>query len=1180
MFALKLLTFLTLLLNASLEDIYYVKPDNLSASCNSLPCLTLNKYAAEQSQYFITGSTFLFLDGVHSTCTTILLRNVSSIILKGRSADSALCKINVAIHCENVTDLTFQGMTLAFTCGQKDSSALNVTNGSKVLFFDVNFQNDKDQECLMRAVYLNHSNATIENCNFTGNTAYDGGAMFITDDSYITLNGNLFIGNSAEHIGGAIFAYQSKLFNKNNTFSNNSAAEAGGIYFEQCKCTEFSANFISNSASHTGGAVVINLSKVTYYDVAVTGNSGTAIFIYRSIVSFIGNTTMNKNNGSVGGAITAEASLVSFAGNTLFEENYAIIEGGAVAGLVRVHFIFSGVTIFVNNNATTEGGGAILGTVHTELLLNGSILFKNNNCTSCYGGAISLTGRSRITICDNITFESNWGEMGGAMYLRDSNVIMKQHSSIITLYNSAKFYGGAIFHMDNINYYQCNFTSIKYQKGAVLFSLPDCFLELENFKFNSSNESTLYEIHSYNDSAGIDGQFIYGGLMDKCHVIDTQEKTVQYDLLYNIIMDHHILHIEPNGTKGTNAISSEAFTLCFCDNDLEYDCLGSRNLSTIRGSRFNVSLLALSQGNIITAPVLTAKVRKTARLGLNQNTRNLTAKCTNLSYNMYSTEEKETLHLYPNESCQNWGLAVAILEVIFLPCPDGFIKSLDHCICEERLQKYNAECTVYDKENYITRKNSPNFWVDAVYLSNDSYQGLILYRSCPIDYCKTVDVNITLRQPDVQCDFNHSGKLCGACATNHSLMLGNSRCQKCSNEYILLLVAFAAAGIILVTFLSILRLTVATGMINSIILYANIVQANKTTFFLKPDINVLTVFIAWMNLDLGIPTCFYHGMDAYAHTWLQFLFPIYIWILLSLIIITSRYSTVMTKLIGSNPIAVLATLLLMSYTKILKSLIQIFSSVELEYPDNEKVTVWLKDANIPYLKSKHLILAVVSSIFVAFFFLPYTILLLVGYKLYYFSENRCVHWIMIRMKPPLDSYYAPYEKHTHYWTGFLLLVRCALYIIFSFDSIGGTDYSLLAIVTIFTAVIVIAWLSVKIYKSFYVNAIEALVYLNLIILSAATSNQVNSLGLVYSLVGMVFTIMLGIIYYHFHLFYIAKSTVWLKFASKLTYFLDIRKRSRNMTDAERAPLIPSSDARHVTKSVLNLRESLMEEPCT
>ena len=60
--------------------------------------------------------------------------------------------------------------------------------------------------------------------------------------------------------------------------------------------------------------------------------------------------------------------------------------------------------------------------------------------------------------------------------------------------------------------------------------------------------------------------------------------------------------------------------------------------------------------------------------------------------------------------------------------------------------------------------------------------------------------------------------------------------------YPVLLVPFAAAGVALVAFLSILRLTVATGMINSLILYANIVQVNRKLFFPPGTVNVLTIF--------------------------------------------------------------------------------------------------------------------------------------------------------------------------------------------------------------------------------------------------------------------------------------------------------------------------------------------------
>lgn len=100
-------------------------------------------------------------------------------------------------------------------------------------------------------------------------------------------------------------------------------------------------------------------------------------------------------------------------------------------------------------------------------------------------------------------------------------------------------------------------------------------------------------------------------------------------------------------------------------------------------------------------------------------------------------------------------------------------------------------------------------------------------------------------------------------------MLGSSRCEECSDTYLTLLLPFTAAGIALVLFLSVLRLTVATAMINSVILYANIVQANKELFFTNTRRNILTVFIAWVNLDLGLETCFHDGMKAYEQTWLQ-----------------------------------------------------------------------------------------------------------------------------------------------------------------------------------------------------------------------------------------------------------------------------------------------------------------------
>ena len=792
------------------------------------------------------------------------------------------------------------------------------------------------------------------------------------------------------------------------------------------------------------------------------------------------------------------------------------------------------------------------------------MLFRSNHATG-NGGGVSASD-SKIILGGKIKFASNWAKNGGAMHFENgATLILKQNTTLTTSYNNASHYGGAIYHSDAITPSQCEFAM---SVGGQLDSLPSCFLHLELLQHNIS--SITSQIFSNSDLAGTDGSFLYGGLLDKCHVIKIAENSTDIysatDLLYPILKKH--ITIKPDNTTVAESITSEPYELWFCKSSLEYNCSEVMSKKVYRGMKFNVSLMALAQGGTISRTSVRAKLNKTARLKLNQRVQTIPQNCTTISFNLYSSMPQEKIILYPDSgSCRDIGAARAVIDVKLLSCPNAFILSDDgYCICEERLCDY-AECKIVGDKFYITRKLKSKFWMNAVF-SNGTYQGLILYPICPTGYCKSEIVNISLAQLDVQCDHNRSGVLCGACATNYSLMLGSSRCQTCSNTYLALVLTFAVAGIALVAFLSALRLTVATGMINSIILYANILQANRNLLFpTSSNTSILTVFIAWMNLDLGFHTCFYNGMDTYAQTWLQFAFPIYVWFLISFIIISSRYSMTVTKLIGSNPIDVLATLLLMSYTKILKIIIEVYSFVKLDYPNNQTVAVWLKDANVPYLKSWHLALTVVTTLVLIFLFLPYTFLLLLGYKLYRFTGRRHTRWL-IRIKPLLDSYYAPYRQHTRYWTGFLLLTRCALYIIFL---LGDETKNLFAINTAFTAMIIIAWLSSKIYKNLFVNVIEAVVYF---ILSAAISNDICSPTLVISLVGIVFALMIGIIIYHFHLYYASKSRVWMNLLKKLAIF---KKAEGNHKVTEATPLLVPTNFPPVARFDDALREPLLSE---
>ena len=70
-----------------------------------------------------------------------------------------------------------------------------------------------------------------------------------------------------------------------------------------------------------------------------------------------------------------------------------------------------------------------------------------------------------------------------------------------------------------------------------------------------------------------------------------------------------------------------------------------------------------------------------------------------------------------------------------------------------------------------------------------------------------------------------------------------------------LLIFFAGAGFLLVFFISVLNLTVTSGMINGLIFYANIVWMYQSVLFpnqIPRELIFFKTFIAWLNLDLGL----------------------------------------------------------------------------------------------------------------------------------------------------------------------------------------------------------------------------------------------------------------------------------------------------------------------------------------
>ena len=361
---------------------------------------------------------------------------------------------------------------------------------------------------------------------------------------------------------------------------------------------------------------------------------------------------------------------------------------------------------------------------------------------------------------------------------------------------------------------------------------------------------------------------------------------------------------------------------------------------------------------------------------------------------------------------------------------------------------------------------------------------------CPYNYCKRArtEVNLTTQESeseyinhsatDIQCKLHHSGVLCGGCQPGLSLALGTNRCLRCSNVYIPLLLPFAMAGLLLVFFIKLLNLTISQGTMNELIFYVNVVSANKHLYYSQTNVNPATLFIAWLNLDIGIETCFFNGLTAYSKTWLQFVFPLYIWAIAGLIIIIAKYSGRVAKVMGNNGVPVLATLFLLSYAKLFNNIITAMSYTTLYTTQGQKL-VWSADGNLDYLGPKHIPLFCVAVAALVFLWFPYTLLLLLGQWLHRLNY-RIITRMLLNLKPFLDAHFAAFKDKHRYWFGLLLLVRAAYLLISAIipDSTTG-------IVEFSTAIlsILLTFWGQKVYRSSAVGTFGTAFLLNLSIMN-------------------------------------------------------------------------------------------------
>ncbi len=273
--------------------------------------------------------------------------------------------------------------------------------------------------------------------------------------------------------------------------------------------------------------------------------------------------------------------------------------------------------------------------------------------------------------------------------------------------------------------------------------------------------------------------------------------------------------------------------------------------------------------------------------------------------------------------------------------------------------------------------------------------------------------------------------------------------------------------------------------------------------------------LSLLNLDLGIETCFYNGMDSYGKVMLQLVFPAYVFFLIVCIMVLCEHSQRITRLFGKrNPEATLYTFFLLSYSKLTRTISTALQFTTLNYPDGSQEIVWLYDANVRYFALNHIprflaafIITILGAIYISLF--------LFGQLFNRCSEYRLMKWTSHKYYIHfMKAHHAPLSDKHRYWVGLLLLARLIHYLTSTFAnkfivvlSVLITILSILVHKTIFNS-----------YSKKSLNLLEILFIVNLSVLAGVTlyvqvSGDQQALAIVS--MSISFIAFLGIVLYQF-----------------------------------------------------------------
>ena len=1078
------LTLISLLLKID-TTVYYVTTDDHNGGDRNT--YSLQHYLMNTTKYFISHNQLYFLSGQHFLQSDFTLQNVKNFTISGNNSIITCKNLSIGIVFTNVTNITLKDIKIV-QCGKDHKVILNVSDDE---YEDIH-------PMWNSAIYINHCSIAFSNISISVKTGVNGilavNVYMITNKvSSTMINVRIYTDchNSTLQTNGILFYYfnYTKPFKHDilishfvyitNGLCHSSSALKHIMIQENCKV------YIRLSDSHF---TYLQNSSVLHYFGKSCGKFNTIIRFYKCSISYnerapnvnlfhIIVSSQGDLFGSVKGRnhcnkqtniISLQDSLITknsninslihvILKNTLafnlyidfrhsnFTYNHGVqfisIQSELKSLWQSSHYITMIETIIASN---THSYKASLISSTNGLIKFSRSIFKNNTC----GNIIHL----RLSVLKFKGYsEFTFNQARHILKSREGSYYLLKGMEITTVNISHNFVYSVLdidsAYDDNLNEI-CYFQFIKNRNENIDNKT------LTNYKIIMTNNTFTAPEHYLMNVSSMNCMWLKGT------IFSTKESTT---ILSKLIKTKRISANKQN-------IGTINSSICLCTNSNSVNC-GEHKLGSIfPGQTLKVNLASnILEAKRDSSSVMIAKTKELPSYGcIIVNVAEIVQEypsngCNQYNYTIWSDKSECELYLGSDDKPE-------IFYVDLKACPVGF--SLQHdrkaCHCDPTLNTEHMSILLCNLDD-ATVLRPANSWISAANSINNSYTYYVS-SNCPFDYCLSHSSHHNLSNPDSQCQFYRSGELCGRCQQGRSTVFGSSQCKHCTNYYLFIILPIAVTGFLLVVMIFIFNFTVTDGTINIFIFYANIVSINFSLFCTNRYYIDCCTILSLMNLDLGFEICFYNGMDSYAKMWLQLLFPFYLVSIAIALIIGSRYFTIIQRLTAHRVLYLLATLILLSYTKVLLVVCQVlflFSPI-IHLPSKQTELVWSIDANVSITTPKLLVLYTICIILFVVI-LVFNILLLFPRTLSRFK-------LVNNFKPLLDAFLGPYKDRFSFWTGLQLLLRAA----FFYTSALDREISLTCGTIVIAALLCLQGV-IHPFKDTFKNIQESLIMFNLLV---------------------------------------------------------------------------------------------------